>query len=367
MAARIVLLVTSPRLPAGLLTAPAWDLVRAHPVLTAAPGGWLDPLQAAGAAVRVLTPERTAPAAEPAVAALLAVAAEHGAVVWLAGPTGDPELARQLGLRLAGEPGLAELELMYGSWDPPGARLLDAVAVIDRLASPGGDPWKRAQTHASLAQYLLEEAYEAYDAIAAGDLAGLREEIGDVLLQVLLHARLAEELPDDQRWAIDDVAADFVAKMIRRNPHVFAGVEVAGTDEILANWERIKREEKPRDSVLEGVVLAQPALALAASILARAERAGLAVPPPVAPLPVDPADPDRLGDALLAIVAAARGAGTDAEAALRRAALRHAEAIRATERAGHPRVGDGFGGDRHQTHPQPGGSGGGQPESGGSR
>jgi XTP/dITP diphosphohydrolase len=360
MAARIVLLVTSPRLPAGLLTAPAWDLVRAHPVLTARPGGWLDPLQAAGAAVRVLPPESVpesapepvpesvpesapepvtaglvaGPAAGPvAIAALLAAAAAHGTVVWLAGPTGDPDLARQLGLKLAREPGLAELELVYGSWDPPGARLLDAVAVIDRLASPGGDPWKRAQTHASLAQYLLEEAYEAYDAIATGDLAGLREEIGDVLLQVLLHARLAEELPGDQRWTIDDVAADFVAKMIRRNPHVFAGVEVAGTDEILANWERIKQAEKPRDSVLDGVVLAQPALALAGAILARAERAELRVPPPPGAPPVDPADPDRLGDALLAIVAAARAAGTDAEAALRRAALRHAAAIRAAERS----------------------------------
>lgn len=323
MPARIVLLVTSPRLPAGLLTAPAWDLLRAHPVLAADPGGWTEPLRAAGVPVRAVEPEQP-------VAALLAAAAEHGTVVWLAGPTGDPELARQLGLRLAGEPGLAELELMYGSWDPPGARLLDAVAVIDRLASPGGDPWKRAQTHASLAQYLLEEAYEAYDAIGAGDLAALREEIGDVLLQVLLHARLAEELPEEQRWTIDDVAADFVAKMIRRNPHVFGGVEVADMDEILANWERIKQEEKPRESTLDGVVLAQPALALAAAILARAARTGQALPVPPPPSGIDPSDPDRLGDALFAIAAAAHAAGTDAEATLRRATLRYAATVRTT-------------------------------------
>jgi XTP/dITP diphosphohydrolase len=326
-AARIVLLVTSPRLPAGLLTAPAWDLLRAHPVLARPGPEWTGPLRQAGVEVRPV-PEAGDPAA---VAALLAAAAAHGTVVWLAGPTGDPDLARQLGLRLASEPGLAELELVYGSWDPPGARLLDAVAVIDRLASPGGDPWKLAQTHASLARYLLEEAYEAYDAIGAGDLAGLREEIGDVLLQVLLHARLAENLPDGQRWSIDDVAADFVAKMIRRNPHVFAGVEVAGMDDILANWERIKREEKPRDSVLDGVALAQPALALAGAILDRVGRAGLAVPPPAAPEPVDATDPAPLGEALLGIVAAARAAGVDAEAALRRAALRYAEEVRAAE------------------------------------
>jgi XTP/dITP diphosphohydrolase len=372
-AARIVLLVTSPRLPAGLLTASAWDLLRAHPVLAPADHPGLAPLHAAGVSVRPVGLEEGAPdqalapggrpssesgskraprlervpeegAPDPArqvsgppawvpagVDALLAAAAEHGTVVWLAGPSGDPELARQLGLRLARQPGLAELELCYGSWDPPGARLLDAVAVIDRLASPGGDPWKRAQTHASLAQYLLEEAYEAYDAISAGDLTALREEIGDVLLQVLLHARLAEELPAEQRWTIDDVAADFVAKMIRRNPHVFAGVEVAGTDEILANWERIKRAEKPRDSVLDGVVLAQPALALAAAILARAERAGLRVPPPPAPVPVGSGDPEALGRVLLAVVAAARAAGVDAEAALRRATLAYAEAVRAAE------------------------------------
>src|SRR5690606_14691584 len=176
---RIVLLVTSPRLPAGLLTAAAWDLVRAHPVLAAAESDLTGALRAAGASVRALP---AAPTATDQAEALLAAAAEHGTVVWLAGPEGDTDLARHLGLRLARDPGLAELEVVYGSWDPPGARLLDAVAVTDRLRSPGGDPWKRAQTHQSLARYLLEEAYEAYDAIEAHDLAAPREESGDVLL-----------------------------------------------------------------------------------------------------------------------------------------------------------------------------------------
>ncbi|MFG3709948.1 nucleoside triphosphate pyrophosphohydrolase [Micromonospora sp. NPDC047730] len=322
MPARIVLLVTSPRLPAGLLTAAAWDVVRRHPVLVGAESELTTAVRAAGAEVTVVD--------GPATQALLDAAAAHGTVVWLAGPAGDESLARELGLRLAREPGLAELELMYGSWDPPGARLLDAVAVMDRLASPGGDPWKRAQTHRSLAGFLLEECYEAYDAISAEDTDALREELGDVLLQVVLHARLAEELPEGRRWTVDDVAGGLVDKMVRRNPHVFAEGEAGTLEEIEASWERIKRAEKARDSVLDGIALSQPALALAAKILDRAGRVGLAVPPPLAEFQVDPEA--RLGAGLLATVAAAREAGLDAEAALRRAALAYADAIRAAER-----------------------------------
>ncbi|MEU5947430.1 nucleoside triphosphate pyrophosphohydrolase [Micromonospora sp. NPDC047465] len=322
MPARIVLLVTSPRLPAGLLTAAAWDVVRRHPVLVGAESELTTAVRAAGAEVTVVD--------GPATQALLDAAAAHGTVVWLAGPAGDESLARELGLRLAREPGLAELELMYGSWDPPGARLLDAVAVMDRLASPGGDPWKRAQTHRSLAGFLLEECYEAYDAISAEDTDALREELGDVLLQVVLHARLAEELPEGRRWTVDDVAGGLVDKMVRRNPHVFAEGEAGTLEEIEANWERIKRAEKARDSVLDGIALSQPALALAAKILDRAGRVGLAVPPPLAESQVDPEA--RLGAGLLATVAAAREAGLDAEAALRRAALAYADAVRTAER-----------------------------------
>jgi XTP/dITP diphosphohydrolase len=319
--ARIVLLVTSPRLPGGLLTGPAWEAVRSHPVLAGGESELAAALRAVG--VTVTVPDG------PPVDALLA-AARSGGAIWLAGPAGDEALARELGLRLAREPGLAELELMYGSWDPPGARLLDAVAVIDRLASPGGDPWKRAQTHQSLAQFLLEECYEAYDAIEAGDLGALREELGDLLLQVVLHARLAEDLPEDERWSADDVAGDLVAKMIRRNPHVFGDATVGGIDEIVENWEQIKRAEKSRESVMDGIALAQPALSLAAKILSRARRGGVAVPLPAEP-PAVFDDETELGAALLAMVAAARERGQDPEAALRRAALAHAEAIRAAE------------------------------------
>ncbi|MGC4857964.1 nucleoside triphosphate pyrophosphohydrolase [Micromonospora sp. DT41] len=321
MTARIVLLVTSPRLPAGLLTAAAWDVVRRHPVLTGAECESVTAVRQAGADVTVVD----GPATQP----LLDAVAAHGTVVWLAGPAGDEALARELGLRLAREPGLAEMELMYGSWDPPGARLLDAVAVLDRLASPGGDPWKRAQTHRSLAGYLLEESYEAYDAIIADDTDALREELGDVLLQVVLHARLAEELPEGERWTIDDVAGGLVDKMIRRNPHVFAGVEAGTLEEITENWERIKKVEKARDSVLDGIALSQPALALATQILDRAARAGLpvALPPPAA----QPDEETRLGASLLATVAAAREANLDPEKALRHTTLTTADAIRASE------------------------------------
>jgi XTP/dITP diphosphohydrolase len=311
--ARIVLLVSSPRLPAGLLTAAAWDLVRTHPVVAATDGEQAAALRAAGVPVTVVDPDPEA---------LVRTLRAHDSIVWLAGPAGDEDFARRLGMRLAREPALAELELMYGSWDPPGARLLDAVAVMDRLVSPGGDPWKQQQTHASLAPYLLEESYEAYDAIAAGDLDALREELGDVLLQIVLHARLAEDLPEERRWSVDDVAGGMVDKMVRRNPHVFAGAEVDGVEAITENWERIKQAEKSRDSVLEGIALSQPALALAAKFLERASRAALAVPLPAG---------DDLGSVLLRTVAQARADGLDAEATLRAAALRYAAAVRSAE------------------------------------
>ena len=211
--------------------------------------------------------------------------------------------------------------------DRPGSRLLDVVAIIDTLVSPGGDPWKREQTHASLARYLLEEAYEAYDAIQAHDLAALKEELGDVLLQVVLHARMAQEA--DEPWSIDDVAQVLAEKMIRRNPHVFAGESVAGIEEITANWERIKRAEKARASVLDGVAFSQPALALATKVLARARTAGIETP--VAPVESAPGDEEALGELLFGLVAAASARGLDAEAALRRVVLRAADTITATE------------------------------------
>ena len=205
-----------------------------------------------------------------------------------------------------------------------GAQLARAVQVMDRLRSPGGCPWDAQQTHSSLAPYLIEEAYETLEAIETADLAALREELGDLLLQVLFHARLAEEAAAGQRFTIDDVAADLVAKLVRRHPHVFADVVADSAADVETNWDAIKKAEKQRDSVTDGIAMRQPALALAAKLVSRSSRAGLA-----APLPAG----DGIGERLLAVVADAVRAGVDPEQALRQSARDYRDAIRAVERA----------------------------------
>jgi XTP/dITP diphosphohydrolase len=204
--------------------------------------------------------------------------------------------------------------------EPLGAMLLDAVAVMDRLRSPGGCPWDAEQTHDTLAPYLLEEAYEAFQAIEDGDLAALRDELGDVLLQVLFHARLAEELPEDQRWTIDDVAAGLVAKLQRRHPHVFGDVQVDGADEVNRNWEQIKAAERAGTSPVASVPLSAPALTLAAKLQ---RKAGLAPANDLSGLTAavaqfaDSASAETAGELLWAAVRVMREHGIDAEAALR--------------------------------------------------
>src|SRR4051812_3466064 len=157
-----------------------------------------------------------------------------------------------------------------------------AVEVMDRLRSPGGCPWDAAQTHESLTRYLLEEVYEVLEAIETGDLALLREELGDLLLQVLFHARIAQELPAGEAFGIEDVATDLVDKLVRRHPHVFAGAQAGSADELNETWERHKAAEKGRTSPVDGVPMNQPALALAAKLVSRARRAGLDLPVPAA-------------------------------------------------------------------------------------
>jgi XTP/dITP diphosphohydrolase len=241
--------------------------------------------------------------------------------VWLAGPDGDGDLSRALADLVAADGGV-ELEVVAGAWDPPGARLLDVVAVMDRLRSPGGCPWDAEQTHRSLAPYLIEEAYELLEAIEEDDAGLLREELGDVLLQVVFHARLLEERPGDERCSIDDVAGDLVAKLVRRHPHVFAERRVSGAAEVAANWDEIKAEEKGRESATDGVPLGQPALALAAKLRRRVDKSGLAVPPPTG---------EEIGDRLFAVVGDAVAAGIDPEAALRATARAYRDAVRAAE------------------------------------
>jgi XTP/dITP diphosphohydrolase len=204
------------------------------------------------------------------------------------------------------------------------SQLERAVEVMDRLRSPGGCPWDAQQTHESLAKYLLEETYELLEAIETDDLGLLREELGDLLLQVLFHARLTEELPDGQAFSIDDVARDLVEKLIRRHPHVFADAEVRDVDELDETWERQKAAEKGRTSAVDGVPMAQPALALSGKLLARVRRAGL---------DVQPEPTSDLGERLFALVREAADAGVDAEAALRQTARAYRDAILAAEAA----------------------------------
>ncbi len=303
MAGRVLLVVCSPRIPPGLLSWPAWEALRSGPVWTAeAAHPQLPFLAAAGVAVTVV------PASEPAD--LHERAAGGETVVWLAP---DAALVRDVAARAVA--GGAPVELVHGSYDPAGARLLDVVAVMDRLRSPGGCPWDARQTHDSLRTYLLEETYEAYQAIEDGDLAGLREELGDVLLQVVFHARLAQE--EEPAWSIDDVAGDLVDKLVRRHPHVFAG---AGVEDLEGTWEAQKAAEKGRTSVTDGVALSQPALALAAKLQRRAVRLG-------APLPAY----GGLGGQLWDVVARCREAGVDPEELLRRTARAFRDRLAAVE------------------------------------
>jgi XTP/dITP diphosphohydrolase len=218
--------------------------------------------------------------------------------------------------------------------DGPGAALLRLVAVMDTLRV--SCPWDARQTHESLAPHLLEECYEALDALESGDPAALRDELGDVLLQVMFHARIAAERTDGTGYTIDDVAEGIVAKLVRRHPHVFADVTVSGPEEVKQNWDAIKAAERagagdPSASVLDTVPFGQPALALAAQLQRRAERAG-------APAELAGADGGQavsdIGAELFALVAKAGDAGLDPELELRAAARRYRDQVRAWERSG---------------------------------
>ena len=199
------------------------------------------------------------------------------------------------------------------------------VAVMARLRGPGGCAWDAEQTHESLVRYLLEETAELVEAVETHDVAAMREELGDVLYQVLFHADLAAATVG---FDIDDVARDTAAKMIGRHPHVFGDVQAADSAAVVEVWEEQKRREKAdRTSVLDGVPMAMPSLLLAEKLLGRAERVGL----PVQPSTAIPADEDALGDTLLATVVAASAQGLDAERALRSALRRLESRIRAAE------------------------------------
>jgi XTP/dITP diphosphohydrolase len=338
----LTVLVTSPRVAPGLLSWAAWQALRSATTVFAPAGHpQLPALDEAGIGYQV--------ADEPAGEA----PDVGGVVVWLAPPGTDPPVP----------PGA---QVLRGSADLPGAHLIDLVATMDRLRADC--PWDARQTHESLAPHLLEEPYEALEALESGDEQAFCEELGDVLLQVVFHARIAAERDDGTSFTVDDVADGIVAKLVRRHPHVFGDVTVSGAEEVKRNWDEIKREEKralaerqgrsvtgqAAPSALDGVPFGQPALALAAQLQRRAARAG--VPGELARLDEDgasrdsaglgdcvssgesarpgksPASGDDIGRELFRLVAKARELGFDPEMELRAAARRYRDLVSAWER-----------------------------------
>lgn len=274
----LIVVTLSARLP-GLLSAAGWRALSAGPVFVA------DAATAAAFEISATTVDGPDE--------FLAAARDLPTAVFLGG---DEEFVRALGVNV---------EVVVGAVNPP---LLEMVDVMDRLRREC--PWDSQQTHQSLKSYLLEEAYEAYDALEDGDSGALREELGDVLFQVFFHARLAEESAEP--WGIDDVAADLAAKLIRRHPHVFDGLAVSGAEEVNANWDLIKRAEKQRDSIFDGVPVSLPALVLAETLRRKAIRAHL---------------PDDLVPAEFVI------AEGDTEAALRKTAREFIDHVQAAEKS----------------------------------
>jgi XTP/dITP diphosphohydrolase len=191
--------------------------------------------------------------------------------------------------------------------------------VMDRLRSPGGCPWDAEQDHVSLLKFLLEESYEFIEAVEENDRDAMQEELGDLLLQVYFHSRMAEE-DKDQPFNIEDVARGVADKLIRRHPHVFSDTVVNSSSEVLENWEAQKAVEKGRTSAIDGVPLAQPALTLVSKLLYRASKSNYKLPitEPVK-LP-DGIDQDQFGQLLLGLISQAVEKGLDPEAALRGAA-----------------------------------------------
>ncbi len=281
----LTVVACTPRTPRGALSFSAWQALRSAPVLVGA-------------------------ADHPQLGGL-----DDAEVAWHIGDLSDLPDEDVVWLGAGEDLSMVQHEVVVVPAAPEvtGSRLLDVVAVMDRLRSPGGCPWDATQTHQSLMPYLLEEAYETYEALEDDDAAALREELGDLLLQIAFHARIADD------FDIDDVAGDLVDKLVRRHPHVFAG---ASADDLEGSWEALKAKEKGRTSVTEGVPLGQPALSLAAKLQRRAERLGA----PAGSFP-------GVGGALWDLVAKARAEGEDPETALRTVARTYRDRLAEAERS----------------------------------
>jgi XTP/dITP diphosphohydrolase len=207
------------------------------------------------------------------------------------------------------------------------------VQVMDQLRSPGGCQWDAQQTHESLARYLLEETYEALEAMDQGDLGSLREELGDLLLQVVFHARIAQEA--DATFSLDAIAQGVVDKLVRRHPHVFTDLVVTSNEELEANWAKIKEVEKQRESVTDGVPQAMPALQLATQLIYRARKTGVIagdsnVKESVREV-IGEINQEQIAALLVATVELAREADIDAESVLRAEMMRYRTRVRESE------------------------------------
>lgn len=311
----LIVVTTSPRVAPGLLSHQAWQALRSGAVLCgSADHPQLPYLADAGVEVAVVPPD-------PAGLARRAVAET---VVWLSDD--DPDFMRAVGHAAVAMAEPPVIEVVPGSYDLPGARVLDLVGVMERLRVEC--PWDRKQTHESLVPYLVEEAYEVLETIDQGDFTALREELGDLLLQVMFHSRLAQERGQEGGFDIDDVAMGIVDKLVRRHPHVFADTTVSGAGEVSDNWETIKAAERAAkgetDSVLSGVPMGQPALSLAAQMLRRAGRAGV-------PASLTDDLPATVGTRLFELVRLAQDQGLDPEAELRAVTREYRRRIEAWE------------------------------------
>ena len=326
MAGRLALLSSSPRTAPGLLTRFAWQCLEDAAQVLARDAD--EPLAAAvedaGLPVR-----HVGDVAAPELARTLvgeALAAGAPGVVWVLSADGDPGLTDAIASEVSRLPEPPDVEVVVGSWDVPGSRVLDLVAVMDRLRSPGGCPWDAEQTHESLVKYLIEEAHEAAEAIRSGDRDHMVEELGDVLLQVAFQSRVGEEDPD-RPFDIDEVAGAIVEKLLRRHPHVFAEGDATTPEEVERAWEVIKAEERAAKAehtggeaghtgLLHGIPPSLPTVLAAEKALARWERTG----GDLASL----RDDGDLGERLLALVARAREQGRSADDLLREALHRFA-------------------------------------------
>jgi MazG family protein len=345
---RVVLVETSDALP-GLLPFQAWDALGTAPVVLlrdpdahpAAPhlyfaGLDLEAVEPAPLERGDLDLTRPGDPVDRRLAkALLQRAVRDGVAVYLLGPE-DERLAPVLG-GIAPDAD-AEVELVFLAQEPEGTALLTLVSVMRRLRDPEhGCPWDLQQDHATLTNHLVEEAYEAIDAIEREHDVDLQEELGDVLLQVVFHAQIAR---DRGAFAIDDVARGIADKLIRRHPHVFADTEVADADEVRDNWDRIKAEEKARTSPFDGVPTAMPGLLLLETLQRKAARREVTWPARETALDrvraavaeVADAEPGAsteaaVGDLLAATVALARDRDVDPETAARAAGTRFREQV----------------------------------------